>query len=122
MVINVTEQQKNVIESQGYMVVEFKAWAKRFFEWSNKRQIIDTWNLVMNFLVQKAREAALNLAEVFADIKEKLEPMIEVLDDLGKERFDYEPRRKYLFVRSLGRKYKPNFSYRVIYHRCRDRC
>ncbi len=32
MIINVTEQRKKLIELQGYMVVEFKAWAKRFFE------------------------------------------------------------------------------------------
>jgi len=86
MVINVTEQQKKLIESQGHMVVEFKAWAKNFFEWFNKwsRQIIDTLNLVINFLEQKVREAAFDLAKFFVDIEEKLEPMIEVLDTLEK--------------------------------------
>ena len=32
MVLNVTEEQKKLIESQGYMVVEFKSWCKKLGE------------------------------------------------------------------------------------------
>ena len=32
MVLNVTEEQKKVIESQGYMVVQFKLWCKKLME------------------------------------------------------------------------------------------
>nr|DAJ05010.1 MAG TPA: hypothetical protein [Bacteriophage sp.] len=31
-------------------------------------------------------------------------------------------KKKYLFVRSLGRAYEANIRGKVIYHRCRDRC
>ena len=32
MVLNVTEEQKKLIESQGYMVVEFKLWFRKLGE------------------------------------------------------------------------------------------
>lgn len=46
MILNVTEEQKKLIESQGYMVVEFKAWAKKIIDvtWEITMQVIDAWN------------------------------------------------------------------------------
>lgn len=54
MVINVTEQQKKIIESQGYMVIEFKAWVKKMLEWFRKwsEAVLDTWNMILGFLEQ----------------------------------------------------------------------
>lgn len=119
MIINVTEQQKNVIESQGYMVVEFKAWAKKLIDvaWEIGMQIIDTYRSIIAFL----QEMTFRVFDSLKDLAERLvlefKPYTERLEDIG-----YQEKKKYPFVRSLGRKYSPNFSYRVIYHRCRDRC
>lgn len=123
MVINVTEEQKKLIESQGYMVVEFKLWYKKLLDivWECGIRIIDTWKAIISFLQEMAFKAFNNLkdlAERFAlEFKPFSERLAETLEDI-----DYSEKQKYPFVRSLGRKYKPNFSHRVIYHRCRDRC
>lgn len=124
MILNITEQQKKVIESRGYMVIQFKAWVKRFFEWFNKwsSQVIDTWKLIISFLKQKVRECSLALHEFAICIKEKLEPLIELMNSINKERADYEPRRKYPFVRSIGRKYELRYRQAVYLHRCRNNC
>lgn len=119
MIITVTEEQKKLIESQGYMVVEFKAWYKKLidFVWEFGVRIIDTWKAIMSFLqemVFKAFDSLKDLAERFAL---EIKSYVEQLEDI-----DFAEKQKYPFIRSLGRKYEPNFSNRVIYHRCRDRC
>ena len=81
MILNVTEEQKKVIEEHGHMVIEFKKWCSDI-----SVRITDVWNAIIFYLQQ------------------------------------FVERPKYHFIRSLGRKYQPNFSYKVIYHRCRDRC
>ena len=52
MVLNVTEEQKKLIESQGYMVVEFKAWFRKLWEMliDYVRIWIDTWKAIALFL------------------------------------------------------------------------
>lgn len=121
MIINVTEQQKKVIESQGYMVIEFKAWAKKMLEWFRKwsEVVLDTWNMILGFLEQI--EISRHCAKTVKEFAVCLEPLVELIDNLKNDCFD-EPKVKYPFVRSIGRTYRPNVSCRVIYHRCRDRC
>lgn len=123
MILNVTEEQKKVIESQGYMVVEFKAWAKkvieRLAEWT--KQVVDTFRLIVEFIREMALKCVEKPREFNFSLIEKWNPVARYLDECGIE-FDYEPRRKYSFVRSIDRLYRPNFRNRVIYHRCRDRC
>ena len=121
MVLNVTEEQKKLIESQGYMVVEFKAW---YMKLGNvlidyARRVIDTWKAIMLFLQEKIVEAFDVVRCSLEMTYEKISPYIEQLDYVD---VDYEKHPKYSFVRSIGRKYHPNYSYKVIYHRCRDRC
>lgn len=52
MVLNVTEKQKKLIESQGYMVVEFKLWYRKLGEMliDYVRRWIDTWKAIILFL------------------------------------------------------------------------
>ena len=123
MILNVTEEQKKVIESQDYMVVEFKAWAKkvieRLAEWTN--QVVDTFRLIVGFIQETAFKCVEKLREFNFSLIEKWEPVARYLDEQGIV-LNYEPKVKYPFVRSVGRTYRPNFSNRVIYHRCRDRC
>ena len=122
MTINVTEEQKRLIESQGYMVVEFKAWYKKLidFMWEWGKRVIDTWNAIISFLQEMAFKAFDSLKDLAERYALEFKPYVEQLEDVDYE--DYSEKQKYPFVRSIGRMYRPNFSYRVIYHRCRDRC
>ena len=119
MVLNVSEEQKKVIESQGYMVIEFKLWYRKLGEMliDYVRRWIDTWKAIMLFLqekVLKAYESILDLPErLFVELK----PYVEQLEHVNsKENVEYE------FVLSLCKTYRLNLSKKVIYHRCRDRC
>lgn len=120
MIINITEEQKNVIESQGYMVIQFKAWAKKFLEWFNKWSsvVLDTWNAIFTFLEQMAFRIVENLQEIGLQIKEVTRKLFkpEEID------FYIEPRPKYEFVRNIGRKYEARYTQPVIYWRCRNNC
>lgn len=121
MVLNVTEEQKKLLESEGYMVVEFKAWYRKLGSMliDYARRVIDTWKAIMLFLQEKIVKAFDVVICSLETIFDKISPYIEQLDYVY---VDYDRCKKYQFVRSLGRKYQPNFSYKVIYHRCRDRC
>lgn len=117
MVLNVTDEQKKLIESQGYMVVEFKSWCKKLSERLSEalQRAIDSMKAVILFLQDMMFRAFDSFKELADSFLEEYKPYIE---DLKPEcDFDYEPREKYPFVRSLGRKYQPNFRYNVIYHR-----
>ena len=119
MILNVTEEQKELIESQGYMVVEFKLWFRKLGEMliDYVRRWIDTWKAIVLFLQEKIFEAYNTLDGLVERLCIELKPYVERLEDVY-----CKERQKYPFIRSLGRKYQPNFSYKVIYHRCRDRC
>lgn len=117
MALNVSEDQKKVIESQGYMVVEFKLWyrklSKIILEYAVK--VIDTWKAVILFLQEQVTKAFRHIKEFVDQISNELEPYMSSLDYMDCEK------KKYLFVRSLGRAYEANVRRKVIYHRCRDR-
>ena len=119
MILNVTEEQKKVIEEHGHMVIEFKLWFRKLGSMliDYARSWIDTWKAIMLFLqekVLKAYESILDLSErLFVELK----PYVEQLENVTrKEHIEYE------FVRSLCNTYRLNLSKKVIYHRCRDRC
>ena len=119
MILNVTEEQKKLIESQGYMVVEFKLWFRKLGEMliDYVRRWIDTWKAIVLFLQEKIS----NVVDTFIDFSERLlmefKPYVEQLELLNsKEHIEYE------FVRSLCKTYRLNLSKKVIYHRFRDRC
>ena len=117
MVLNVSEEQKMVIESKGYMVVEFKLWyrklGKMLLEYAAK--VIDTWRATILFLQEQAIKAFKHIKDFVERISNDLAPYMKQL-----ERADCK-KDKYPFVRSLGKTYKVNVSRKVIYHRCRDR-
>lgn len=118
MVLNVSEKQKKVIESQGYMVVEFKLWyrklSKIILEYAVK--VIDTWRAIILFLQEQAIKAFKHIKDLVERISNELEPYVKQLEYADCEK------DKYPFVRSLGRTHEANVSRKVIYHRCRDRC
>ncbi len=118
MILNVTNEQKNVIESQGYMVVEFKLWhrklSKIILEYAVK--VIDTWRTVILFLQEQVTKEFKHIKDFVEQISNELEPYVKQLEYADCEK------DKYPFVRSLGKTYKVNVSRKVIYHRCRDRC
>ena len=119
MILNVTEEQKKLIESQGYMVVEFKAWFRKFGEMliDYVRRWIDTWKAIMLFLQEKV----LNVYDTIIDFSERLlmefKPYVEQFENVNRRE-----NREYEFVRSLCKTYRLNLSKKVIYHRCMDRC
>lgn len=122
MVINVSEEQKKVIESQGYMVVQFKKWAKetieRLREWGCK--VLETWKLVIHYLEQMAYRVANKIIEQLSKFATELPKILK----FSEEENDWfiEPTSKYSFIRSLGRKYEVRYRTPVIYHRCRNNC
>lgn len=122
MVANITEEQKRLIESQGYMVVEFKAWYKKLadFAWELGVHIIDTWKAIISFLQEKVFKAFDCLKDMAERFALEFKPYIEKIEDNFCE--GYKAERKYSFVRNLGKKYEPRYMQTVIYHRCRDRC
>ena len=119
MILNVTEEQKKLLESQGYMVVEFKAWFRKLgnIVIDYARRAIDTWKAIMLFLQEKIAKDV----DILVDFSERLlaefKPYVEQLEDVNRREH-----REYEFVRSLCKTYRLNLSKKVIYHRCRDRC
>ena len=115
MALNVSEDQKKVIESQGYMVVEFKLWCRKLskiiLEYAVK--VIDTWRAVILFLQEQVTKAFRHIKEFVDQISNESEPYVK---------HTYRKKDKYPFVRSHGKTYKVDVSRKVIYHRCRDRC
>ena len=119
MVLNVTEEQKKLIESQGYMVVEFKLWYRKLGEMliDYVRRWIDTWKAIVLFLQEKMFKALDTLIDFSERLLAEFKPYVEQLELMNrKEHIEYE------FVRSLCKTYILNLSKKVIYHRCRDRC
>ena len=119
MVLNVTEEQKKLIESQGYMVVEFKAWYRKLGSMliDYVRRAIDTWKAIALFLQSKVLKACESIIELSERLLVELKPYVEQLENVNrKEHIEYE------FVRSLCKTYRLNLSKKVVYHRCRDRC
>lgn len=117
MILNVTEGQKQLIESQGYMVIQFKKWYRDvepiITTFCNR--IVDTVNLIITFLQDMAFKIAQAIEPV---IKFGIEVMEKFKDD---DDFYEIETVKYPFIRSIGHKYEPRYNNKVIYHRCRDR-
>ena len=119
MVLNVTEEQKKLIESQGYMVVEFKLWYRKLGEKISEyaRRWIDTWKVIVLFLQEKIAKAVETLIDLSERLLAEFKPYAEQLEYVNSREH-----REYEFVRSLCNTYRLNLSKKVIYHRCRDRC
>lgn len=118
MDLNVSEDQKKVIELQGYMVVEFKLWYRKLGEMILEYavKVIDTWKAIVLFIQEQAIKAFKHIKDFMEQLSNELEPYMNSLDYIDCEK------KKYLFVRSLGRTYEANVRRKVFYHRCRDRC
>lgn len=118
MVLNVSEEQKKFIESQGHMVVEFKLWCRKLskviLEYAVK--VIDIWRAIILFLQEQAIKAFKHINDFVERISNDLAPYVKQLEYSDREK------EKYPFVRSLGRVHEVNVIRKVIYHRCRDRC
>lgn len=67
-------------------------------------------------VVSQSKDVSLDFDRFVEQLSNELEPYMNSLDYMDCEK------KKYLFVRSLGRAYEANVRGKVIYHRCRDRC
>ena len=119
MVLNVTEEQKKLLESQGYMVVEFKLWYRKLGKMliDYVRRWIGTWRAIILFLQEKIAKVVDTLVDFSERLLAELKPHVEQLEDVNRREH-----REYEFVRSLCKTCRLNLSKKVIYHRCRDRC
>lgn len=119
MILNITEQQKKLIESQGYMVIEFKLWFRKLGKMliDYVRRWIDTWKAIMLFMQEKITKVVDTLVDFSEWMSTELKPYVEQLEYVNRREH-----REHEFVRSLRKTYRLNLSKKVIYHRCRDRC
>lgn len=115
MIITVTEIQKQEIESHGYMVSEFKLWAKKI-----NVIIMDASNAIMLFLQDTMRKI-IKCLENLQNAFDKISKSSKKIFKCEKIHLSKEP-MKYKIIRSIGNIRELNFNKRVIYHRCRDRC
>lgn len=90
--VNVSQEQKEMIEKMGYFVVQVKA------------------------VIKKLRDAFLELGRKIARCVKKLQKLITP-DVLGK----VEPRERYKIVKQLGLNHNVYFNHKGFY-RCRNNC
>ena len=112
--ISITEEQKKVIESQGFMVVEFKLWCKKLTYAVHR--IRDTWSAIIVFLKDKIFKAVESIG-LFA------ERMVTKLGTFIDQQWDADgiEKPKFQFIRVLGTKYRCDYARVTIYH-CRNNC
>ncbi len=113
MTINITEDQKEVIESQGYMVVEFKLWCRKLHKilLEYAKIVIDTWRAIILFLQEQAIKAFKHIKDFIEQISNESASYVKQLEYADREK------DKYPFVRSIGRTYEANVRRKVFYHR-----
>ena len=76
MDLNVSEDQKKVIELQGYMVVEFKLWYRKLGEMILEYavKVIDTWKAIVLFIQEQAIKAFKHIKDFVEQLSNELEP------------------------------------------------
>lgn len=112
--ISITEDQKKVIESQGFMVVEFKLWCRKLTDAVHR--ICDTWSTIIVFLQDKVSKAVESIGLLAGRMATKLRTFINqqwYADGIEKPKFQ--------FIRVLGIKYRCDYARVIIYH-CRNNC
>lgn len=107
MVINITQEQKEIIESMGLMVVQVKLWLQKGYNvcekmWTFRKAILEAFNR----LCEKVKKSI-------------VEPLARVLaPDLV---LAFEPRKQYKIVKKLGLAYMVYLGRKGVYH-CRNNC
>ncbi len=116
--ITITDEQKRMIESQGFMVVEFKLWCKKLQSVMEDaiHKLCDVYNAIILFLQDKMLKAFESINYLAERIKMGLRPFINQLSKV-----DSIEKPKFQFVRELGTKYRCDYACVTIYH-CRNNC
>lgn len=110
MRINITQEQKEIIESKGFMVVQVKLLILK------TRAIQEKVRQRARMIREKMQKAVENMAE---RVKKILKPIREKMSlDLI---WVLEPRDRYKVVKALGLNYKAYFNRKGPYH-CRNNC
>lgn len=110
MRINITQEQKEIIESKGFMVVQVKWWILK------TRAIREEVRQRARMIREKMQKAVENIAKI---MNEFLKPIREKMSlDLI---WMLEPRDRYKVVKALGLNYKAYFNKKGPYH-CRNNC
>lgn len=116
--IVITEVQKRVIESQGFMVVDFKLWCKKIQNviTAGIHTLCNMWEAMVVFLQDKMCNAFDSIIQVAQRISEELRPYIYKIRDL-----DNIQKPKFQLVKKIGQKYRCEYTRVTIYH-CRNNC
>ena len=82
MILNVTNEQKKLIESQGFMVVEFKLWYRKLGEMILEYavKVIDTWKAIVLFIQEQAIKAFKHIKDFVEQLSNELEPYMNSLE------------------------------------------
>ena len=112
--ISITDKQKKIIESRGFMVVEFKLWCEKLTD--AVHGLRDTWSAIIAFLQDKMLKAFESLNYLAERIEMELRPFTNQLCKVGSiEKPEFQ------FVRMLGTEYRCDYTRVTIYH-CRNNC
>lgn len=116
--VTITEEQKRVIESQGFMVVDFKLWCKKIQNviTAGIHTLCNIWEAIVVFLQHKTCNAFDSMIQVVQRISEELRPYIYKIRDL----YDIQ-KPKFQLVKKIGQKYRCEYTRVTIYH-CRNNC
>lgn len=79
--ISITDKQKKIIESRGFMVVEFKLWCKKLTD--AVHGLRDMWSAIIVFLQDKMLKAFDSLNYLAERIEMELRPFIDRLCKVG---------------------------------------
>lgn len=112
--ITITDKQKRMIESQGFMVVEFKLWCKKLQSVMADaiHRLSDVYNAIILFLQDKMLRAFESIHSLAERISMELKSCIDR---------EHRAIANYPFIKKLGNKYKCNYVPVTIYH-CRNNC
>lgn len=109
MIINITQEQKEIIERMGLMVVQVKMWIKKA-------------RTVQKKIQQKAQTVRKKLLEAMENMVRGLNEFFKPIRKMDDLIWALEPRKRYkVVIKLLGLQYKAYSNRKGPYH-CRNNC
>ena len=113
MVISITQEQKEIIESKGLMVVQVKLWLRRVAHLVQElaQMYLKVVREALHCLCEKVKSAYDALARALNTHSVDMQSMLASM----------MPRERYKIVKRLGLDYRVYFCRKGVYH-CRNNC
>ena len=113
MVISITQEQKEIIESRGLMVVQVKLWLRKATHLVQEKvqMYLKTVRDTLRCLCEKVKSACDALARALNTHSVDMQSMLASM----------MPRERYKIVKRLGLDYRVYFCRKDVYH-CRNNC